>query len=118
MKESILQNLDNPVQLEELYRSNKTAFKRSFLELYPSRPTSTVAICWYERFQEETSSIAWGKGADLLFILIASLVATFIAKKSRNQRTCYFYREKLFLHDFIHDILDFYNDFIYDIGRF
>ena len=80
MKESILQNLENPVRLEELYRSNKTAFKRSFLELYPSRPTSTVAICWYERFQEESSSIAWGKGADLIFILIASLFATFIAK--------------------------------------
>lgn len=80
MKNSIQENLDNPVQLEALYRSNKIAFKRSFSELFPDRPTSPVAICWYERLQEESSSIAWGRGGDLVFILIAAVVATFIAK--------------------------------------
>lgn len=80
MTNAIQENLDNPVQLEALYRSNKTAFKRAFLELFPSRPTSPVAICWYERLQEESSSIAWGKGGDFLFILAAALFATFIAK--------------------------------------
>lgn len=80
MKSSIQENLDNPVQLEALYRSNKTVFKRSFLELFPSRPTSPIAICWYERLQEEPNSIAWGKGGDLVFILVATVCATFIAK--------------------------------------
>lgn len=80
MNNSISENIDNPIGLEQLYRSNKSQFKRSFFELFPSRPESPVALCWYERLQSENSSIAWGKGSDLLFISMAAILAAAIAK--------------------------------------
>jgi hypothetical protein len=80
MKNTILENIDNPARLENLYRANKSQFKRSFLEIFPTSPESPIALCWYERLQSESGSIAWGKGSDLLFISFAALLAAAIAK--------------------------------------
>jgi hypothetical protein len=42
MKDQILSNLDNPGQLEKLYRTDKSTFKRVFNALYPDSPTSAI----------------------------------------------------------------------------
>lgn len=80
MKEQIKSNLDNPNQLEKLYRENKTAFKKEFNTLYPDIKENTTAQIWNERLNFESDEIYWGTKNELLFVIIASLIAGFIAK--------------------------------------
>jgi hypothetical protein len=80
MKDDILAELDNPRELEKLYRSNKGAFKRAFLTLYPELKGHAFADCWNERLSYESDEINWGTRTELLFVIIASLIAGVIAK--------------------------------------
>jgi hypothetical protein len=76
----LLTHLDNPRQLEKLYRTNKTAFKSAFNALYPELADQKLAQYWYERLNYETSAISWGSRTELWLIILASLVAGSIAK--------------------------------------
>lgn len=80
MKTNILSNLDNPGQLEKLYRTDKPAFKRAFNALYPEIKDNTLARYWNERLNFAGDEISWGTRKDLIFVLIASLLAGLIAK--------------------------------------
>lgn len=80
LKEQILSNLDNPAQLERLYRSDKTAFRRIFTAMYPDLETHALARFWHERLQPANdTAVRWAR-TDLLFIAAAALVAGLIAK--------------------------------------
>ncbi len=76
----ILSNLDNPRELEKLYQQNKTAFKTEFNVLYPQLTNHNLAAYWHERLNYESGEISWGSKNELFFVIIASLVAGFIAK--------------------------------------
>ncbi|MET0634511.1 MAG: hypothetical protein ABWZ25_00705 [Chitinophagaceae bacterium] len=80
MKEEILSNLDNPVQLEKLYRTDKPAFKRVFKSLYPGLEQSPLARFWFERLNFTSDEITWGTRKDLLFVIFLSLLAGLLAK--------------------------------------
>lgn len=80
MKAEILSNLDNPAQLERLYRSDKPAFKRAFNGLYPGLGNSTLADFWNERLNFAKEEISWGSRKELVFAIVAALVAGLIAK--------------------------------------
>lgn len=80
MKEKILTYLNDPRQLEKMYRTNKLLFKREFSILYPELKGNTLADFWNERLNYESDEISWGAGRELLFVIIASLVAGVIAK--------------------------------------
>jgi hypothetical protein len=80
MKEEITNNLDNPKQLEKLYRENKTTFKRAFNTLFIDIKEHPTAQIWHERLNFEQDELSWGTNQDLVFVLIASLLAGFIAK--------------------------------------
>lgn len=80
MKDEILTHLNDPKQLEKMYRTNKASFKRSFSALYPDLKGNPVADFWNERLNYEIDEINWGTGSELLFVIIASLVAGVIAK--------------------------------------
>ncbi|MCF2493097.1 hypothetical protein [Dyadobacter chenhuakuii] len=80
MKDQILLNLDNPGQLERLYRADKPTFKRAFKTLYPELQENALAGFWHERLSFANDEISWGSRNDLVFIVIASLVAGLIAK--------------------------------------
>ena len=80
MKDEILAHLNKPTQLEKLYRANKVSFKREFNTLYPELRGNVVADFWNERLNYESDEINWGSKRELLFVLIASLVAGVIAK--------------------------------------
>jgi len=80
MKEQILSNLDHPDQLEKLYRTDKSGFRRSFNTLYPELKDHTLASFWNARLNYAKDEISWGNSKDLLFVVIASLIAAFIAK--------------------------------------
>lgn len=80
MKEEIRAHLNEPGQLERLYRTNKVPFKRAFNTLYPELKGNTLADCWHERLNYENDEINWGTSNELLFVLVASMIAGLIAK--------------------------------------
>jgi len=80
MKDQIVTYINDPKQLEKLYRTNKLQFKQSFNELYPELKGNTVADFWDERLNYESEAVNWGTGKELVFVIIASLVAGLIAK--------------------------------------
>lgn len=80
MKDEILSNLDNPGQLEKLYRTDKPTFKRAFKALYPELKDNSLAGFWNERLNFANEEISWGTGKDLVFVIIASLLGGVIAK--------------------------------------
>ncbi len=80
MKNEMLTHLNDPKHLEKMYRTNKTAFRKEFNALYPGLKGDAVADSWNERLNYESDEINWGTGKDLLFVIIASLIAGLIAK--------------------------------------
>jgi len=80
MKDEILAHLNDPRQLEKMYRTNKQLFKREFTPLYPELKGNTLADFWNVRLKYESDEINWGTSRELLFVIIASLVAGVIAK--------------------------------------
>jgi hypothetical protein len=80
MKDEILTHINDPKQLEKMYRTNKVPFKQEFNTLYPELKGNTLADFWNERLNYESDEINWGTGRELLFVLIASLLAGLIAK--------------------------------------
>jgi hypothetical protein len=80
MTQEIISNLDNPRQLEKLYRENKAIFKREFNTIYATIRESSTAQFWNERLNYESEEISWGTRSEMLFVLIASFIAGMIAK--------------------------------------
>lgn len=80
LRAAILDNLDNPGQLEQLYRQNKSLFQRAFKAAYPDIRQHAVAQTWYERLNFRQDEISWGSNRERTFIVIAILIAGFIAK--------------------------------------
>lgn len=80
MKDEILTHLNDPRQLEKMYRTNKLHFKREFSTLYPELKGNALADFWNERLNYESDEIKWGTGRELLLVIIASLLAGVIAK--------------------------------------
>src|SRR4051812_41152706 len=80
MKDDILTHLNNPHELEKLYRANKVLFKHEFITLYPELHGDSLAEFWNERLNCESNEINWGTRRELLFVIIASFVAGLIAK--------------------------------------
>lgn len=80
MKNEIIAHLDEPARLEKLYRTNKAAFKREFDRMYPELKGNIVADLWNERLNYEKEEINWGTGGELLFAMVASLLAGIVAK--------------------------------------
>lgn len=80
MKNEIRTHLNDPRQLEQMYRTNKAHFKRTFSTLYPELRGNLLADCWNERLNYESDEVNWGSGRELLFVIVASLLAGSIAK--------------------------------------
>jgi hypothetical protein len=80
MRNEILDHIDNPRQLEKLYRNNKTAFKTEFNLLYHELAENKLAQYWNERLNYESSEISWGSNKELLFVIIIALIAGVVAK--------------------------------------
>lgn len=80
MKDEILAHLNDPRQLEIIYRANKTHFKREFGKLYPELKGNSIADFWHERLNYGSEEISRDSGRELLFVIIAALLAGLIAK--------------------------------------
>ena len=80
MRDKILNHLEDPVQLEKLYRSNSSEFAKVFNSIYPEIKEEKLAQYWNARLGYERSEISWGTKKDWIFILLASLLGGLIAK--------------------------------------
>src|SRR5690349_4068980 len=80
MKNLILANLGNPAALEKLYRSDKAGFRREFRALSRDLQDNQLISFWNERLNYQAEEVSWGTRTDLLFVIIAAVVAGIIAK--------------------------------------
>ncbi len=80
MRQQILNHLEDPDQLEKLYRSNSSEFVKVFNSVFPEIKDDKLAQYWHARLGYERSEISWGTKNDWIFILLASLVAGLMAK--------------------------------------
>ena len=81
MKEKIIASIQDPMQLELLYRSNNDQFKASFNELYPSLDKTSITDVWNIRLNYQTTEkINWGGRSEWLVVIILCLLASFVAK--------------------------------------
>src|SRR5690606_12207872 len=83
MQDQILSYLQQPGELEKLYRSNKSEFRRAFLTLYPEIQGKDLAEFWHERLSEEPEAISWGSRKEVRWIVLGILAAGILAKIPR-----------------------------------
>ncbi|MHA8097857.1 hypothetical protein VR479_01015 [Aquirufa aurantiipilula] len=80
MKSEIIQNLKNPEQLEKLYRSNTTLFKKEFNALWPEYSEEASLQFWNQRLNYAAEPISLGAKNELVFIAILGVIAAFISQ--------------------------------------
>ncbi|PGR03282.1 DUF4153 domain-containing protein, partial [Bacillus cereus] len=57
MNNLIIENMDNPHELERMYRKDPKAFKKSFSQAWDENPDSQLLAAWYERLNfKETAN--------------------------------------------------------------
>ncbi len=80
MENEIKNNIDNPKQLELLYRENKTAFANAFNSIYKDIKDQAFAKVWNERLNYAQEDVAWGTKNEIIFIVVAAIISGLIAK--------------------------------------
>lgn len=80
LKLTIVQSMDQPQQLELLYRKNKSDFQNAFNAVYENIQGNPVARTWYERLHFKQDEISWGKQYELLFLGALVFLAGCVAK--------------------------------------
>jgi len=80
VREELFQHIDNPKQLEKLYRKNKTVFQRVFNTVYPEIQTHASAQVWNERLNFEQEELYLGPKKEMLFVLLSAFVTGLLAK--------------------------------------
>lgn len=80
MKTEIQNHLSDPTQLETLYRTNRSAFKQSFNDLYPTLKGNIIADFWNQRLNYDGDAIHGGTKKEFLFIIMGSAIAGFVAQ--------------------------------------
>ena len=79
MKSDILHNLDNPKQLEKLYREDASSFKKEFNQIYPGQQDKASLAFWNERLNYEATKPSWGSKTELVIVIVFALLAGLIA---------------------------------------
>lgn len=80
MKDEILTHINDPRQLEKMYRNNKVTFKKEFSTIYPAIKDKTLADFWNERLNYESEEVSWGTTREITFVAVASIIAGILAK--------------------------------------
>ncbi len=100
MKQHISQNIHNPEQLEKLYRSDKTEFKKAFEVVFAENKQEEVLQFWNQRlnYQEEKTSLIAGPLFWLAFklVILAGLIAN-ISNLSWVKKELFFTRNTSFI---------------------
>jgi len=80
MENEIKININNPKQLEKLYRDHKSAFTIAFNNIYQEIINEPAAQAWNVRINYKDEQITWGSKNEIIFIVVAAFVGGLIAK--------------------------------------
>src|SRR5690554_2720933 len=82
MKTTIRENLDQPEQLEKLYRTDRKRFEKAFFAIYPTIEGHHTADFWRARlaYDHQGEPNRQFMKSDLLFLLLACLLAGILIK--------------------------------------
>lgn len=80
MRDSIISGLNDPAKLEGLYRKNKAEFRQKFSSIYSEYRELPIVQFWHERLNFESHEISWGSKKEWSFVIVASIIAGFLAK--------------------------------------
>lgn len=80
METQIKENMDNPVQLEKLYRSDKKSFEKAFFEIYPEIAHHQIADFWKARLEPDPLSKSDVRRTDIYFLVVTCLITGFLVK--------------------------------------
>ena len=80
MKEEILKHLQDASVLENLYRKDKSGFRKAFFEVSAEMPAGSAKDFWLARLERKQESIAWGSRQDWLLVFLAALIGGLILK--------------------------------------
>lgn len=80
MREALQSALNDAEALEKLYRSDRKAFERTFIALYPEIQDYTLAKAWYFRLAKSDSSLSFGQWTDWIVLAALSVAAWVVAK--------------------------------------
>jgi hypothetical protein len=80
MRDKILAHLNDAATMESLYRSDRQAFRLAFFDVYTEIADRPQAAFWNERLRYKSTSVVFGRKADLLFIAATALVTAFLVK--------------------------------------
>ena len=82
MKTTIRENLDQPEQLEKLYRTDRKRFEKAFFAIYPTIESHHTADFWRARlaYDHQGEPNRQFMKSDLLFLLLACLLAGILIK--------------------------------------
>jgi hypothetical protein len=79
MRSEILNNLDNPKQLEKLYRDNKIIFKKEFNQIYLGHHENSSLNFWHERLNFENEKHVVGSKNEIIIVIAFAIIAGLIA---------------------------------------
>ena len=80
LQEQIVHHINNPSELEQLYRKNKSGYADAFSSVYHTINHLPLAQFWNERLNyKKDETISFSK-ADLIFVLISIFIAGWIVK--------------------------------------
>lgn len=79
MKDKIKQNVENPEQLERLFRLDSTKFKNAFYEIYDDLSNFKFSAFWKARLDYENSKVIITKN-DILLLIFSCFIAGFLIK--------------------------------------
>lgn len=80
MQTEILHNINDPIALEKLYRSDKVKFKNTFNACYLKIQNNPIAQVWNERLNFTKDELFLGNKNEILFGLIAAFISGIVAK--------------------------------------
>jgi len=80
MKDKIIEHLNDAAFLEDLYRSDRQAFRVAFYELCDSNADRTEARFWHHRLSYRPTAPEIGKRISWFFVLSAALITGFLVK--------------------------------------
>ena len=60
MNEEILKHLRDAAALENLYRKDKSGFRKAFQEMAGELPAGSAKDFWLARLEKKQESISWG----------------------------------------------------------
>ena len=80
LRTSILQHIEDPAMLEQLYRKDGVAFGLAFSAAYPLLKDKPVAQVWHERLNYRTAAPVKPLRGEWAYILIATFFAGFLMK--------------------------------------